>query len=233
MGTGFRPGLTTVESQGLQRLRNMVFPQPFQRRRAKGPFFYGKGLRGWADCAQQSSEAAVCREGNAVRRLRREGVGRAGLVAVEVPIKILVRGRRGRVGLGFGIAWLFTSGLVLLFSEPRSGVNICGDGRGRGLGPGWGGATVRHQSLDSYDRKSFDLAGDGASTSGLIAPHHPASTMTVPNYGSPIRHRPRVLTGRERAESEPPSTLSYGCGFTWYSAGPRFVAVTGLSLAHA
>ena len=86
-------------------------------------------------------EAAVCREGNTVQRLRDEGVGKAGLVAIKVPVKVPFGGRRGRVGsrigsrlqvgdlgrvgLGFrggnGIAWLFTCGLVLLFAEPLSG----------------------------------------------------------------------------------------------------------------
>jgi hypothetical protein len=64
-------------------------------------------------------EAAVCREGDRVQHLRDEGVGKAGLVAVEVPVIVLiivrVKGRGGnrigsrlwlgdvgRGGLGFG-----------------------------------------------------------------------------------------------------------------------------------
>ena len=43
-------------------------------------------------------EAAVCREGNTVQRLRDEGVGKAGLVAIKVP----VTERRGRVGSRIG-----------------------------------------------------------------------------------------------------------------------------------
>src|ERR1700686_181084 len=43
-------------------------------------------------------EAAVFREGNPVQRLRDDWVGMAGLVAVRVPVKIQVGGRRGRVG---------------------------------------------------------------------------------------------------------------------------------------
>ena len=89
-------------------------------------------------------EAAVCREGNPVQRLRDEGVGKAGLVAVKVLVKwprgrvgpalgagsgsgTRLRAGLGRGGLGFGggIAWLFTCGLVLLFAKPLSGVDIC------------------------------------------------------------------------------------------------------------
>ena len=105
-------------------------------------------------------EATVCREGNPVQRWRDEGVGKAGLVAIKVPIIVSVRGRRGcvvhqlwgrigsrlrvgdlgRGGLGFrgvnGIAWLFTCGLVLPSAEPLRDVDIWFDGRGRGLRPG-------------------------------------------------------------------------------------------------
>src|ERR1700677_4703415 len=113
-------------------------------------------------------EAIVCREGNTVQRWRDEGVGKAGLVAIKVPIIVSVRGRRGRGGLGFrgsnGIDWLFTCGLVLLFAEPVRFVDLCVDGRGRGLGPGGGEAAVWNQAFDRYDHgKSPDLTGDGAS----------------------------------------------------------------------
>src|SRR6267154_265239 len=100
-------------------------------------------------------EAAVCREGNTVQRWRDEGVGKAGLVAVKVPFgrRVGIRledrigsrlrlGDLGLGGLGFrggnGIAWLFTCGLLLPFTEPLSFVDLCLDGRGRGLDPGWG-----------------------------------------------------------------------------------------------
>ena len=77
----------------------------------------------------------------------------------------------GRVGLDFGggnsIVWLFTCGLVLVFAEPLSFVDLCLDGRDRGLQLGWGEAAGIHsgrdQSLDGYDHgESLDLAGDGA-----------------------------------------------------------------------
>ena len=43
-------------------------------------------------------------------------------------------------------------------------VDLCLDGRGRGLRPGWGKAAVRNQAFDGYDHgKSLDLAGDAAS----------------------------------------------------------------------
>jgi hypothetical protein len=137
---------------------------------------------------QNSIEAAVCREGNPVQRLRDEGVGKAGLVAVQVPVKVPFRERRGRVGsrlggrigsrlrvgdlgrggLGFrggnGIAWLFTCGLMLLLAAPLRAVDLCVDGRGRGLRLGWGEAAVWNQAFDRYDhRKGLDLAGDDAS----------------------------------------------------------------------
>ncbi len=57
------------------------------------------------------------------------------------------RGRLGRGGLGFGrfngIAWLFPCGLVLLFAEPLSLVDVCFDGLGHRLRRGWGEAAVR------------------------------------------------------------------------------------------
>jgi hypothetical protein len=60
-----------------------------------------------------------------------------------------------------GIAWLLSRGLVLLFAEPLRGVDLCLDGRSRGLRPGWGKAAVRNQAFDGYDhRESLDLAGD-------------------------------------------------------------------------
>ena len=86
------------------------------------------------------------------RRLRVGGLGRGGL------------GFRG----GNGIAWLLGRGLRLL-AAPLSAVDLCLDGRGRGLRPGWRKATVihgsgRHQAFDGYDhRKGLDLAGDDAS----------------------------------------------------------------------
>jgi hypothetical protein len=53
--------------------------------------------------------------------------------------------------------------LVLLFATPLRGVDIWFDGRGRGLGPGWGVAAVWDQAFDGHDhRKSLDLAGDDA-----------------------------------------------------------------------
>jgi hypothetical protein len=62
--------------------------------------------------------------------------------------------RRGGLGFrgGNGIARLYTCGLVLLFAEPLSGVDICFDGRGRGLRRGLGKAAVRDQAFDGCDR---------------------------------------------------------------------------------
>ena len=68
------------------------------------------------------------------------------------------------IGGGYGIAWLLRRGLVLLFAEPLRLVDLCLDGRGRGLRPGWGEAAVRNEAFDGYDHgKGLDLAGDAAS----------------------------------------------------------------------
>ena len=131
------------------------------------------GVKGEAGCV-----------GNAVQGFGLDkGIERAGLVPAEVGKRQVVSRFRGRLGwrlrcmlrvgdlrrggLGFlggnGIAWVFNSGLVLLFAEPLSGVDIRLDGRGHGLRGGWGRAAVWNQSLDSYDhRESLDLAGDDA-----------------------------------------------------------------------
>ena len=83
-----------------------------------------------------------------------KGIEGAGLVPVEVGRRRVVRRFRGRLqigdlgrgGLGSrggnGIAWIFTCGLVPLFAEPLSGVDVRFDGRGRGLRPGSGEAAV-------------------------------------------------------------------------------------------
>jgi hypothetical protein len=122
------------------------------------------GVKGEAGCG-----------GNAVQGFGLDkGIERAGLVPVEVRERRVVSRFRGWLigdlrcgGLGFlggnGIAWVFNSGLVLLFAEPLSGVDICFDGRGRGWRRGWGKAAVWNQSFDGHDhRESLDLAGDDA-----------------------------------------------------------------------
>ena len=124
----------------------------------------GKGQPGGAGCVENGIEDAADRVGNPVQRLGvDEGVGKAGLVRVKIPVEVPVKGRRrlrvgdlGRGGLGFcgssGIAWLLDRGLRLL-AAPLSAVDLCLDGRGRGLRPGWGKATVRNQTFDGYDHR--------------------------------------------------------------------------------
>jgi antitoxin FitA len=92
-----------------------------------------------------------------------------------------VKGRRrlrvgglGRGGLGFGGGtWLLVRGLRLA-AAPLRFVDLCLDGWGRGLRPGWRKAAVihgpgRYQAFDGYDhRKGLDLTGDGA-PGGFVA----------------------------------------------------------------
>jgi len=127
----------------------------FKRRRVKGPFFYGKRAAWVTEWCQKSMEAAVFREGTRFIGCGMTGSARAGLVVSESRSNFRPGGAsvqawgpdwqqapgRGpgarRVGLlrgDNGIAWLFPCGLVLLFVEPRSGVDVCVDGRGRGCG---------------------------------------------------------------------------------------------------
>jgi hypothetical protein len=48
--------------------------------------------------SRKASKPLCVAWGNAVQPLRDEGVGRAGLVAVKVSVKVPVGGRRGRAG---------------------------------------------------------------------------------------------------------------------------------------
>ena len=69
---------------------------------------YGKGLPG----VQKSMEAIVFREGNPVQRVRDEGGGRGGLVAVKDPISRRVVSRRGgRIGSRLQVGDLGRGGL--------------------------------------------------------------------------------------------------------------------------
>ena len=95
---------------------------------ARGTRFNLRGTRGregWAGCGQSpdqsSGQSSVQGEG-----------------ARPWPDWEQARGRDlGRGGLGFrsgkGIARLLTRGLVLLFAAPLRGVDVCFDGRGRGI----------------------------------------------------------------------------------------------------
>jgi len=106
----------------------------------KGPFFEKGRLRELV-VSRTASKTPGGRGGNPHYPFGDgEVVGKAGVV----PFKWRSGLRLGDLvgaGLGFrgnGIAWLLTRGLVLLFAAPLRAVDLCLDGRGRGLGFGWG-----------------------------------------------------------------------------------------------
>ncbi len=141
----------------------------------KRTFSERKGQPGGAGWVENGVDDAFGRGRNPAQRLRDgEGVGKAGLVRVQIPFRIPVKGRRrlrirglGRSGLGFRggneIVWLLARGLRLP-AAPLSFVYLWLGGRGRGLRLGWGETAVRNQAFDGYDhRKGLDLTGHRAS----------------------------------------------------------------------
>jgi hypothetical protein len=174
---------------------------------------WGKGPPEGGGFVQNGLEGEVGCVGNPVQLFGvDEGIGKGGLVPVEVERRGVASwfggrfggrirlGDVGRGGSGFcgdnGIRWLLTYRLVLLFAAPFGFVDVWFDGRGRGLRPGWGKAAVRYQAFDRYDhRKGLDLAGDDASG------HFVAEGVQFPEPGQDLvatevqEYRPKGYSG--------------------------------------